>query len=96
MKQREIKAKKNQPFKKWIDLTKKRGNETNKEKKMDNEMKKKNIKQNERKQNKKNRNDDNLVMGWFFKILTSDNKIFVNSLILNEFSNEKSLDYTRE
>ena len=33
-------------------------------------------------------------MGWFFKIATSDNEVFVNSANLHEIGNEILVDYT--
>ena len=90
------KEKKINNLKKRTEKKRGRENEPKKKKKTDNKMMKtKNIKQNEGK-NRKNRNNDNFFKGWFFKIATSYNKIFVISLNLKEFSNEKSLDYTGE
>ena len=44
--------------------------------------------------NGKNGNEDNIDMGWFFKIATSDNKKFLNCLFLDEIRIEILGDYT--
>ena len=39
-------------------------------------------------QNREDKNEDDFDMGWFSKIATSDNELFVDSLNLHEIRNE--------
>ena len=51
------------------------------------------MKQNERRQKRQNLIDEEIDLGWFFELATS-NKIYVNSLSLHETKNEILQDYT--
>ena len=51
-----------------------------------------NIKQDERRQKRQNINDEDIDIGKFFEVATTE-RIYVNNLNLHEIKNELSLDY---
>ena len=86
---------KNQKTKKPTKIQKKKQYELNKRRTLIRKQNESNreIKQNERRQKRQNLVDENIDLGRFFKLATS-NKIYVNSLNLHEFKNEILQDCT--
>ena len=52
------------------------------------------LQQYERFQNREHKNKDNIDVVWFFKVATSDNRLFVDSSKLHGIRNEILGDYT--